>query len=140
MLQQLDTAIGFSVVMLMLSLLVTAAVQVISAVLDLRGKNLVRGLADLFHQIDPGLRNSPASPSTVVNKILEKIAHPFSNVTVGSRLAEAVATHPAISHTFTRAKAIRKDELLAVLQDLRNASTQGRIDDETKLCLQKAVE
>jgi len=62
MLQQLDTAIAFVVVMLMLSLLVTAVVQVISALLDLRGKNLVRALSDLFNQIDADLRDAIEVP------------------------------------------------------------------------------
>jgi len=48
MFQQLDTAIAFVVVILMLSLLVTAIVQSISALLDLRGKNLTSALSDLF--------------------------------------------------------------------------------------------
>jgi hypothetical protein len=41
MLEQVDIAIGFSVVMLLLSLLITVVVQAIAAVLDLRGRNLV---------------------------------------------------------------------------------------------------
>jgi hypothetical protein len=140
MLQQLDTAIGFSVVMLMLSLLVMTGVQMISALSDLRGKNLVRALADLFHQIEPALRRPPTSTSSIASEILQKISHPGATVTLGSRLAEAVATHPTLSHTFARAKAIRQDELLAVLKDLCTTTTQGRIDDETKAALRKAVE
>jgi hypothetical protein len=48
MLQQIDNAIAFSVVMLMLSLIVTAIVQAISAVTDLRGRNLASGLSNLL--------------------------------------------------------------------------------------------
>jgi hypothetical protein len=140
MLQQLDTAIGFSVVMLMLSLLVTAGVQMISALMDLRGKNLERALTDLFHQIAPDLRETARKTPGTLNRVREMLAHPFSRITSGSRLAEAVVTHPALSHTFARAKAIREDELLAVLKDLCSTTTQGRIDDQTRNALKTAVE
>ena len=53
MFRQLDTGIAFVVVILMISLLVTAIVQSISALLDLRGKNLTRALSDLFKQMLP---------------------------------------------------------------------------------------
>jgi hypothetical protein len=132
MLPQLDTAIAFVVVMLMLSLMVTAAVQMISAVLDLRGKNLARGLTDLFHQISPELRDPVAKVSW-----LERLAHPFTHrITFGSRLAESVVQHPTIAQTFSRAKAIRPDELFAVLKDLSAATTAGNIDAYVKAKLQ----
>jgi len=100
MLQQLDIAIAFVVLMLMLSLLVTAIVQAISAVLDLRGKNLVRALADLFKQIDPGLRAKAGK------NFRNWLAHPFTReTTLATQLADAIATHPILAHTFTRAKA-----------------------------------
>src|SRR5258708_6018077 len=119
MLPQLDSAIAFVVVMLMLSLMVTAAVQMISAVLDLRGKNLARGLTDLFHQISPELRDAVAKVSW-----LERLAHPFTpTITFGSRLAESVVRHPTIAHSFSMAKAIRLGELVAVLQNLSNYTT-----------------
>jgi hypothetical protein len=85
MLQQLDTAIGFVVVMLMLSLLVTAMVQVISALLDLRGKNLARALADLFNQLDAGFREAFVSASWK-GKLGDWLAHPFSRITVATKL------------------------------------------------------
>jgi hypothetical protein len=124
MLQQLDTAIAFVVVMLMLSLLVTAVVQVISALLDLRGKNLVRALSDLFNQIDPDLRGSIQLP------LKEKIKNWLTRrrVTLATKLAESIATHPTLAHTFARAKAIRKDELLAVIKDLTSDKPAGKID------------
>ncbi len=132
MLPQLDSAIAFVVVMLMLSLMVTAAVQMISAVLDLRGKNLARGLTDLFHQISPELRDAVAKVSW-----LERLAHPFTpTITFGSRLAESVVRHPTIAHSFSRAKAIRLDELFAVLKDLSNDTTAGNIGADVKVKLQ----
>jgi hypothetical protein len=123
MLQQLDTAIAFVVVMLMLSLLVTAIVQAISALLDLRGKNLARALTDLFKQIDSDFREAPKNAS---RKFGDWFAHPFSKITPASKLADAVTTHPTVAHSFSRAKAIRKEELLDVLKDLCSATLLER--------------
>src|SRR5260370_2339212 len=123
MLPQLDSASAFVVVMLKLSVLVTAAVHIISAVLDLRGKNLARGLTDLFHQISPELRDAVAKVSW-----LERLAHPFTpTITFGSRLAESVVRHPTIAHSFSRAQAIRLHELFALLKHISNYTTAGHI-------------
>jgi G:T/U-mismatch repair DNA glycosylase len=122
MLQQVDTAIAFIVLMLMLSLLVTSIVQAVSAVFDLRGRNLVRALADLFKQLDPSFR------AKTKGGFKKWFAHPFTETTVATHLADAVATHPILAHTFTRAKAIRKNELLDVLEDLCSDNPNGRID------------
>jgi len=121
-LQQLDTAIAFVVLMLMLSLLITAIVQAISALFDLRGKNLVRALADLFKQIDPDLR------ATAKRDIKAWLTHPFTHITLSTQLADSVATHPILAHTYTRAKAIRKEELLDVLKDLCSTQPNGKVD------------
>jgi hypothetical protein len=42
--------------MLMLSLIVTAVVQIIAPLLDLRGRNPALGLRSLFQQIEPAFR------------------------------------------------------------------------------------
>ncbi len=42
-LEHLDTALGFAVIMLLLSLLITVLVQTVTAVLGLRGSNLTFG-------------------------------------------------------------------------------------------------
>ena len=56
MLQQIDSAIAFAVVMLILSMIITALVQIVLASFDLRGLNLVWALTRLFHQVDPSFR------------------------------------------------------------------------------------
>ncbi len=73
MLQQIDTAIAFTVVMLMLSLIVTAAVQVVSALTDLRGRNLASGLQNLLRQIEPEFRKKLPDGSTVAEHIAEVV-------------------------------------------------------------------
>jgi len=56
MLNTLDTVIAFAVIMTVLSLLITLVVQMVSASLSLRGKNLANALALTFQTIDPSVR------------------------------------------------------------------------------------
>ena len=55
MLQSIDTLIGFIVIVLAASLLVTILVQMLSAAFALRGKNLGNALALTFQTIDPDI-------------------------------------------------------------------------------------
>ena len=55
MLTTLDTVIAFAVIMTVLSLLITLVVQMVSAALSLRGKNLANALALTFQTIDPNI-------------------------------------------------------------------------------------
>ena len=55
MLQSIDTLIAFVVIMTVASLFVTITVQMFSATLSLRGKNLANSLALTFQTIDPSL-------------------------------------------------------------------------------------
>jgi hypothetical protein len=55
MLQSLDTLIAFVVIVTLASLFVTILVQMCSAALSLRGKNLANALALTFQTIDPAL-------------------------------------------------------------------------------------
>ena len=73
MLQQIDTAIAFTVVMLMLSLIVTAAVQMITALTDLRGRNLAWGLENLLRQAEPEFREKLPDGSTIAEHIAQVV-------------------------------------------------------------------
>jgi hypothetical protein len=55
MLSTLDTVVAFAVIMTVLSLLITLVVQMVSATLSLRGKNLANALALTFQTIDPSI-------------------------------------------------------------------------------------
>ena len=55
MLNTIDTVIAFAVIMTVLSLLITIVVQMVSAALSLRGKNLANALALTFQTIDPNI-------------------------------------------------------------------------------------
>jgi hypothetical protein len=105
-LEHLDTVIAFAAILAGVSLLVTTLVQMVSALLGLRGANLRWGIATLLKQADPDL-------SGHATKIAEKVLH-----------------HPVISDStmsdfesdfFSRwklASAVRKDELVKILQTL----------------------
>jgi hypothetical protein len=124
MLEQLDSAIGFAVVMLMLSLLITVFVQAASAAFDLRGRNLVWGLTKLFHQLDGAFAHSVKRDWNEVRS------------SVGKRIAEAVVMHPLVTHqTAGRAKTIRVSDLLTVLQDLAT-NPPRRLPEEARKVLE----
>ena len=55
MLDSLDTLIAFVLIMLVVSMLIMICVQILSAVFNLRGKNLGRGLTHTFKTISPAL-------------------------------------------------------------------------------------
>ena len=110
MLAYLDTLIGFAVVMLGASLLITILTQMISALVSHRGANLRWGLETLF-------KNVPSCP--LMNDALK-----------AKQLASDVLTHPLISDSIFSLKpkwladrmrlatAIHPDELVAILKDL----------------------
>jgi hypothetical protein len=57
MLESLDTLIAFVLIMLVVSMLITIAVQILAAAFNLRGINLARGLTQTFNTILPGFED-----------------------------------------------------------------------------------
>jgi hypothetical protein len=109
-LQHVDTMIGFSVTMLLLSLLVTVLVQAVSTLLNLRGVNLLWGVTGMLQRLAP---------------LGEDIAN---------RVAREVLKHPSLASApkllperLRYAVAVRSDELLRVLRVLDGSP--GLADD-----------
>ncbi len=123
MLNQLDTLIGFAVVMAVVSLLITVVTQMVSAALGLRGKYLADALEVMIHKIDPTIADQMRG--------------------LGKDLAKWILTHPVLSDSLLLARptrwdnwralawlrgrwkaasAIRTDELFHVLQDVAGTS------------------
>ena len=110
MLAYLDTFIGFAVVMLGASLLITVLTQMVSALFSHRGANLRWGLETMF-------KNLPNSPL-------------MNTATHAEMIAKDVLTHPLISDSIFSLKpqwladrirlatAVHPDELFAILRDL----------------------
>ena len=95
LLNYLDSAIGFIVVILMFSLVITILVQMVGVLLQLRGKSLLRGVELLLREVDPELKSQAKT------------------------LADQVLRHPAIAEDTNRlASALRSNELKLVLQSL----------------------
>jgi hypothetical protein len=135
MLQQIDTAIAFTVVMLMLSLIVMAIVQVVSALTDLRGRNLASGLQNLLRQIDPNFRDplhSEAQPANAPQNKPSFLQKLRQGPTIAEHIAEIVVRHPAIAHAGTRAKAVSQADLIRVLRDLCSDRPAATIDAAAK--------
>ena len=69
MFQHLDIVIAFVVLMLVVSLLIMAATQVVVSLLGLRGANLRRGLVDLFETAFPG-QEAKRSANEIARRVL----------------------------------------------------------------------
>jgi hypothetical protein len=117
-LEQFDTILAFAAVMLILSLLITILVQMAVAASNLRGRGLAWGMDRLLRQIDPRLNLGGFT----------------------KELTEAVLRHPAVAHLgISKAIAIRKEELIQVLEDLATRKSPG-LDDEQQRLLAAALE
>lgn len=71
MLKQLDTLIGFAVVMSVVSLLITIVTQTLSALLGLRGKNLADALEAMICMIAPTITSQSAK-----DLVMKVLTHP----------------------------------------------------------------
>jgi len=93
----LDIVLAFVGVMLLLSIVITAIVQILTSIFNLRGWVLVHGVKQILEQLAPGLRKGTAL--TVAGLVLQ---------------------HPTVTHQFFRrnAVAIRADELVRLLGQL----------------------
>ena len=85
MLKSLDILIGFSVIMLAVSMGVTLIIQWILQVSQTRGKKLEEGIAELLRHIDPEVLN-PETAKQIANRIL---THPML-ARSGRKMAEVV--------------------------------------------------
>ena len=68
MLDSLDTLIAFVLIMLVVSLLITIAVQMVASVLNLRGLNLAKGLEGTFAVIAPDVEKNAKELTRIVLK------------------------------------------------------------------------
>jgi hypothetical protein len=120
MLLYLDTLIGFAVVMLILSLLITILTQCVSALCSHRGSNLRWGLKTLFENIDPVLYPQlTANSETVANEVLRHCLvsdSVFSDNGLAIWLARKVPVLQKLLERFQLATAIRPDELVDILR------------------------
>jgi hypothetical protein len=129
MLTQLDTLIGFVVVMSIVSLLIMVGTQAVSSFLALRGKNLADGLEVLFHKIEPEIDASGCRQ--LIDDVLTSPV--ISDSMLRVRKAEGVFTKVLpfarkLRHGWIRATAIRPDELLEMLVKRANGPYGSMMD------------
>ena len=140
MLTYLDTAIGFMVVMLAISLLITTLTQMFSAMVNHRGSNLQWGLKTLFANIDTGkFPNLAKQADQLAHEVLSHCLISDSWFS-GNRFAEKLGGMiPLLGKWFARvrlASAIRPAELADILRALAAAKKRQAVDapaDDAKM-------
>src|SRR5262249_32841626 len=114
MLTYLDTLIGFAVVMLGVSLIITVLNQVISTFLAHRGANLLWGLRAVSGNINPRPAGLPMLPAQAVWLAEPALLHPWVSDSVLPTIpATLAALLPAkLVRRWQLANAIRTEELV----------------------------
>lgn len=111
MLDSLDTLIAFVTIMLVVSMLITIAVQMLAAALNLRGINLAKGLVNTFNTILPGFEDQ---------------AQGFANRILSGRLLSDTSAH----RTGRRATAVRPQEVFDAM--MRIATGRREVSAELR--------
>src|SRR6266404_6715764 len=116
MLKQLDTLIGFAVVMSVVCLLITIITQMISSALGLRGKNLADALATMIQQIDPQIDQKVRAQ--LIEHVLTNPVISDSILSMREKFWDSVPLLSWLRKRWKRTSAIRPDELLEMLKDM----------------------
>ena len=125
MLAYLDTAIGFVVVMLVISLLITILTQMVSSLINHRGSNLLWGLKTIFANINPhAYPQLSAQAETVAREVLTHCLLSdswFSGNLVAQWFAARIPLLDKLFKRFQLASAIRPSELAHILAHIASA-------------------
>ncbi len=129
MLAYLDTLIGFGVVMLVISLLITILTQIVSALVNHRGCNLLWGLKTLFVNIDPShypvlTAKAGAVAESVLTHCLISDSW-FSDNKVAIWLGSRIPLLETLFRRFQLASAISPAELTDILGHLADHQFAG---------------
>lgn len=119
MLSYLDTAIGFVVVMLAISLLITIATQIVSALLNHRGGNLLWGLRTLFSNIDPSLTHLNSGSGWLAEHVLTHCL--ISDSWFSNSWIRGIPFLGRLVGRYELASAIRSGELINILNHIATA-------------------
>ncbi len=120
MLHSLDVLIGFASIMLLMSAAVTVLTQAVTGALGWRGRNLVRGLVTILHQVDP--------------KVTAFCAR---------QIVLAVVRHPLIARAEGKAgTVIQREELTRILLELAAGQEPGgkSLDEYARGTLKRTLE
>jgi hypothetical protein len=125
MLQYLDTAIAFVVILLGVSLLITILNQMISALTGYRGTNLLWGMRTLLSTIEPQLANDAENIAT---EILRK---PVISDSIFSRFAKDGSALGWLTKRWKLASAVTPQELVRGLRNMAQAMAKKNDKDPT---------
>lgn len=142
MLDSLDTLIAFAVVMTVVSLLITVAVQMLSALFNLRGKNLAQGLVETFltvggNKADDTAKITQTEAEQLAGYLLTRTGlsdHAFNSSGSISNSADRAkyAANPNPLGGFggwfnwTLAAAVRPDEIFSAVRELARLPVEGK--------------
>jgi hypothetical protein len=133
MLVYLDTLIGFSVVMLLISLLITILTQMVSSLVNHRGSNLRWGLQTLFEHVDPALYPKlTANANRLAHEVLKHslISDSWFSNLKGMRWLLKVPVVKTALGRIQLASAIRPAELTNILRQIASGSAKpGVLED-----------
>ncbi len=101
-----------------------------SSFLDLRGRNLIWAMEQLFKQISPESAMIPKDPGKTTFSAWTKLFRArFARASVAEEIAHAIANHPALWQTpASLAAAIRPHELQDILQAIRDGKGRKPFD------------
>lgn len=111
MLNSIDTLIAFVTIMLVVSMLITIAVQILAAAMNLRGMNLARGLTHTFTTILPGI---------------EEQAKGFADQILSGRLLSDSGARRFFGNR--RATAVRPDEVFDEIHRIATGRCEATAD------------
>jgi hypothetical protein len=124
MLDSVDTLIAFILIMLIVSLLITIAVQMTATALNLRGVNLLSGLASTFAVIDPSM---------------EKKRKELARFVLRSRLlSDSFLPNWSVLRWWQRASAVRPQEIFDAIHRIaigKEPSEKALKDNATSLLI-----
>src|ERR1035441_8224489 len=112
MLKQLDTLIGFVVVMSVVSLLITIITQMVSSLLGLRGKHLADALVVMIDKIDPQL--DATTRANLAIGILTRPVISDSMLWMSKKIWKKVPFLPWLERKGKKPPEINPDELLEI--------------------------
>jgi hypothetical protein len=104
MLKSIDILIGFSVIMLAVSMSVTLIIQWILQMTQMRGRKLEEGIAVLLRQVDPELLTP----------------------VVAKQIAHRILTHPMLARSGRRmAEVVEREELIKIVLEIAECGKSG---------------
>ncbi len=116
-LRTIDVFVGLALVMLLVSMIITVITQIVTNFLNSRGKYLLRGVADILEQLDPG----------ITREIAEEIAG-------------AALTNPLVSSANGKlGNVIHREELSKLLLDLGAGDGPTKLGEKARTALQTAL-